>query len=96
MRYELVKVEARNFNMSVVLCLSFSVIRRYFFNAYNHSLKFVRSLTHLHAGKRGVFRTCRKKYELSDRREARSGDFFRQMRKNTPYLRVHQLRANKL
>ena len=26
----------------------------------------------------------------------RSGDFSQQMRKNTPALRVHQLRANKL
>lgn len=47
-------------------------------------------------GKEGCSALAEKKYKLSDRREARSGDFFRQMRKNTPSLRVHQLRANKL
>ena len=62
-----------------LICLSFSVIRRYFFNAYNRCLKFVRSLTLRHDGSKGVFGTCTKKYEVSDRREARSGDFFARM-----------------
>ena len=45
-----------------LICLSFSVIRRYFFNAYNRCLKFVRSLTLRHDGSKGVFGTCTKKY----------------------------------
>lgn len=79
-----------------LICLSFSVIRRCFFNAYNRCLKFVRSLTLLHDGSKGVFGIRSKKYEVSDRREARSGDFFARMPENTPSRRVHQFRANKL
>lgn len=49
--------EARFVDMSVVQCH-----KAIFFNAYNRCLKFVRSLTHLHDGRKGVFCTCRKKY----------------------------------
>ena len=63
-----------------LICLSFSVIRRYFFNAYNRSLKFVRSMKPQRAGSRGMFASRLKKYKdcrrtcslRNDRRKSRS------------------------
>ena len=51
--------------LEFLICLSFSVIRRYFFNAYNRSLKFVRSMKPQRDGSRGMFASRLKKYELT-------------------------------
>lgn len=79
--------------LGFLICLLFSVIRRYFFNAYSRCLKFVRSLTTRHDGrKRGVRHLPEKILPTN----GSCGDFFRQMQKNTPSRRVNQFRANKL
>ncbi len=73
--------------LEFLICLSFSVIRRYFFNAYNRSLKFVRSMKPQRDGRRGMFASRLKKYELTN---GKSGDFFSRKAKNTPFRHVHR------
>lgn len=73
--------------LEFLICLLFSVIKRYFFNAYNRSLKFVRSMNSPRDGSKGMFATWQKKYELT---AGKSGDFFYRMAKNIPFRHVHR------
>ena len=73
--------------LEFLICLSFIVIKRYFFNAYNRSLKFVRSMNSPRDGSRGMFGTRQKKYKLT---AGKSGDFFWRMAKNIPFRHVHR------
>ena len=73
--------------LEFLICLSFSVIRRYFFNAYNRSLKFVRSMKPQRDGSRGMFASRLKKYKLTT---GKSGDFFSLKAKNIPFRHVHR------